>query len=63
MMQHKKKSVVINGIEMFHHEPTEIFHNHKAIFQALCESIRDWDMRAFVDIFTAYVRVHFKSWR
>lgn len=53
-----KKSMVINGIELFSHDPSAIFKNHKEIKQALSEALIDGDKDAFVDILSGYVRAH-----
>lgn len=53
-----KKSIAINGVELFSHDPSVIFKNHKQIKQALFEAFMDGDKEAFVDILSGYVRSH-----
>lgn len=53
-----KKSITINGIKLFHHDPSAIFKNHKEIKQALSEALMDGDKEAFVEILSGYVRAH-----
>lgn len=54
----QKKSIVINGVELFEHNPSLIFKNHKEIKKALFEALFDGDKEAFVDILSGYVRAH-----
>jgi probable addiction module antidote protein len=53
-----KKSIMINGLELFHHDPSAIFKNHKEIKAALSEALMDGDKEAFVEILSGYVRAH-----
>ncbi len=53
-----KKSMVINGVELFSHDPSAIFKKHKEIKMALSEALIDGDKEAFVDILSGYVRAH-----
>jgi len=53
-----RKSMVINGVRLFIHDPSAIFKNHKEIKNALAEALLDGDKEAFVDILSAYVRGH-----
>ena len=53
-----KKSTVINGVELFYHDPSLIFKNHKEIKKALFEALFDGDREAFIDILSGYVRAH-----
>lgn len=53
-----KKSMMINGIKLFNHDPSLIFKNHKEIKLALFEALFDGDKEAFVDILSGYVRAH-----
>jgi probable addiction module antidote protein len=48
----------INGIKLVRHEPSTIFKNQKKIKAALAEALLDGDKEAFVEILSAYVRVH-----
>lgn len=59
LQKHKKvtkKSMVINGIELFSHDPSKIFKNHNEIEQALFEAFMDVYKEAFMDILSGYVR-------
>lgn len=56
--QSLKKSIVINGVELFNHDPSFIFKNHKKIKQALAEALTEGDKEAFIDILSGYVRSH-----
>ncbi|MFZ4402465.1 MAG: DNA-binding protein [Pseudobdellovibrionaceae bacterium] len=53
-----KKSILINGVELFSHDPSLIFKRHKEIKKALSEALMDGDREAFVDILAGYVRAH-----
>ena len=53
-----KKSIVINGVELLHHDPSLIFKQHKEIKIALSEALMDGDKEAFVEILSGYVRAH-----
>ncbi len=53
-----KKSMKINGVELFSHDPSAIFKNHKEIKKALFEALMDGDREAFVEILSGYVRAH-----
>ena len=53
-----KKSIMINGLELFHHDPSAIFKNQKEIKAALSEALMDGDKEAFVEILSGYVRAH-----
>lgn len=52
------KSIVINGVKLLKHDPSEIFKKHKQIKQALFEALVDGDKEAFVEILSGYVRAH-----
>lgn len=54
----RKKSILINGIELLKHDPSLIFKNHAEIKMALFEALFDGDKEAFVDILSGYVRAH-----
>ncbi len=49
---------MVGGIELFEHDPSLIFKNHQEIRAALVESLVDGDKEAFIEILSAYVRVH-----
>ncbi|MDZ4661007.1 MAG: hypothetical protein SGJ18_05240 [Pseudomonadota bacterium] len=53
-----KKSMVINGVRLSHHDPSAIFKNHKEIKAALAEALIDGDKKAFVEILEGYIRAH-----
>lgn len=53
-----KKSITVNGVKLIQHDPYVIFKNRKEIKRALTESFMDGDREAFVEILSAYVRVH-----
>ena len=53
-----KKSITINGTELFNHDPSLIFKNHKEIKIALFEALMNGDKEAFVEILSGYVRAH-----
>jgi probable addiction module antidote protein len=53
-----KKSIEINGVKLFRHNPSLSFKSHNKIKKALAESLLDGDREAFIDILSGYVRTH-----
>lgn len=54
----QKKSITVNGVKLFHHDPSLVFKNHNKVKKALAESLLDGDREAFIDILSGYVRTH-----
>jgi len=50
--------MVVRGVELYAHDPSLIFKNHQEIRAALVEALVDGDKEAFIEILSAYVRVH-----
>lgn len=54
----QKKSITINGVKLFQHDPSSSFNNHSKVKKALAESLLDGDKESFIDILSGYVRTH-----
>lgn len=53
-----RKSMKINGIKLYEHNPEKLFQNHQEVRQALAEALLDGDKEAFIDILSGYVKSH-----
>lgn len=54
----RSKSMKLNGVKIYPHDPTATFRDHKFVKQALAEALIDGDKEAFIEILSAYVRTH-----